>query len=471
MMFRAMRRVRTVGWTLAVSIGFAGGMCAAMPATAQEAGAQVGADSEAGSAEQLKALRAEVNDRLRRLDAMQRDMAKEEAEFRVLRNKLNRELLSTQRGGADPNAPGGAWADVSSNPMLTQQNNPGEANGPGAGNAATGDQQPAPVGRAPERETRPPEVAQIFEQPGVLTPKGTFILEPSFQFGYSSSNRVALVGYTIIPALLIGLIDVREVKTTTYTETMTVRYGITNRMEVEFRIPYVFSSGQTVSREVLQGTAVDNTFDTRGHGLGDIEMTGRYQINDGSGGWPYFVGWLRFKSRTGKDPFEVVTDCVTRCVSNTTGTGLPLQLPTGSGFYALQPGFTWLFPSDPAVFFGNFSYLHNFQRTNVSRTVLAGGQEFLGTIQPGDIFGFNIGMGLALNDRASFSIGYDQSIVGATKQNGQTIPGSVRTVLGSLIVGYSYRINKRSTLNVTIGAGLTRDTPDLSLTFRLPISF
>jgi hypothetical protein len=53
---------------------------------------------------------------------------------------------------------------------------------------------------------------------------------------------------------------------------------------------------------------------------------------------------LRFKSRTGRDPFEVTTDCVNRCVQNATGTGLPLQLPPGSGFYSLQPDVTWLLP-------------------------------------------------------------------------------------------------------------------------------
>ncbi|NCV15701.1 MAG: acetate kinase, partial [Betaproteobacteria bacterium] len=43
-------------------------------------------------------------------------------------------------------------------------------------------------------QARPPEVAPIFEQPGLLTPPGQYVVEPSLQFGYSSSNRVALVG-------------------------------------------------------------------------------------------------------------------------------------------------------------------------------------------------------------------------------------------------------------------------------------
>ncbi len=36
----------------------------------------------------------------------------------------------------------------------------------------------------------------------------------------------------------------------------------------------------------------------------------------------------------------------------------------------VQPGITWLYASDPVVFFGSVSYLHNFKRSNVFRTVL-----------------------------------------------------------------------------------------------------
>ncbi|WP_348245947.1 hypothetical protein, partial [Salmonella enterica] len=69
-------------------------------------------------------------------------------------------------------------------------------------------------------------VAQIFEQPGVLTPRGKFVFEPGLQYGYSSSNRVSLVSYTVIPALHIVLIDVREVKRNTFTSNFTGRWGI-----------------------------------------------------------------------------------------------------------------------------------------------------------------------------------------------------------------------------------------------------
>ena len=51
------------------------------------------------------------------------------------------------------------------------------------------------------------------------------------------------------------------------------------------------------------------------------------------------------------------------------------------------------------------------------------------------------------------------------------VPGSVHTQLGTLLLGYSYRLSEKRTLNVSVGAGLTRDTPDVSLTVRIPTSF
>ena len=51
------------------------------------------------------------------------------------------------------------------------------------------------------------------------------------------------------------------------------------------------------------------------------------------------------------------------------------------------------------------------------------------------------------------------------------MPGSVRTQLGTLLLGYSYRFNEKRSLSVAVGAGVTRDTPDVSLTIRMPLSF
>ncbi|WP_118180348.1 coiled-coil domain-containing protein [Paraburkholderia phosphatilytica] len=451
-------------------------------------------ETQAANATQadIKALRAELDQRIKELDALKRKLADEEANFDRLSREIETGKLENERGAGSPDVNGqpvgSATVSTSGGPSnatvstggataaaqavaadQVAQNNPDN----GAQNGGQNSGQPnaqQPVGEAPVPDTRPPSVAPIFEQPGVLTPKGTLVVEPYFQFQYSSEDQLSLVGYTIIPALLIGLINVSEVRTTTLTGGVAFRYGLTNRLEFEVRVPYVYQTNDAVSRQVFTGTAENSVISSNGNGIGDVEMTMRYQLNQGGPDKMYYVGWLRFKTATGKSPFDVVTDCVTTCIANTTGTGLPLQQPTGSGFYAIQPGLTWLFPTDPVVFFGNFSYLHSFG-ANESLTLLNGVKEPLGKVQPGDVYGFNIGMGLSLNEKASVSLGYDQSIVMTTTQNGATVPGTTRLILGTLLLGYSYRLSPKTTINFSIGAGLTRDTPDLTLTLRLPMSF
>lgn len=392
------------------------------------------------------------------LDALREQLAGQQRLVEQLRQQLQeheeryRRLVQQQPEAAPPAQPGAEGAAS-----------------PAAAGDADGRARAVQIGTAPAAP-EPVAPAQLFEQPGVLTPRGRVVLEPSLQYGYSSSSRVALVGFTVIPALLVGLIDVREVRRNTVTAALTVRYGLTSRAEIEARVPYVRRWDSTVSRERLAGAGTDSVFSSEGTHIGDIEITGRYQLTEGRGRLPYLIGSLRLKSRTGRDPFEVVTDCVTRCVSDTnaTGTGEPLDLPTGSGFVTVQPAITWLYPSDPAVFFGSFSYAYNVKRRNVSRQVLGGEREFLGDIKAGNAFGFNVGMGLALNERTSFSLGVEASSLGRIRQNGAPVPGSVRTTLASLLLGFSHVWDSHRTINLAIGAGLTRDTPDLTLTLRVP---
>lgn len=392
------------------------------------------ASAAAVPAQDLEALNARVNEQVRRLNELRRALDEEEARLVELRRAVGVQMLADRQAArAVPDAPS-----------------------------------PPPEGgtRLPL-----PRTAPIFEEPSVLTRAGGWVLEPSLQYANSSNNRVSLLGYTIVPALVIGLVDVREVKRNTATAALTLRHGVTRRFEVEARVPYLYRSDTIKAREIGVGSALDKVVGASGRGLGDVELAGRYQLTDGQGRWPVTIASLRYKARNGTDPFEVVTDCQQRCAGEgTTGTGQPLSLPTGSGFRSLQAGLTWLVPSDPAVLFGSFSYLHNFARDQVQRRVLDGQYELLGRLAPGPVLGFNVGIGLALNDRGSFSVGYDHASVATTKQNGVTVPGSVRAQVGTLVFGYSFRLDERRTLNFSIGAGLTPDAADVTLGVRMPLS-
>jgi hypothetical protein len=322
---------------------------------------------------------------------------------------------------------------------------------------------PQTVGQAPKRtDTKPPEVAPIFQQPGVLTPKGKFSLEPSLQYAYSSSNRVSVIGFEIFPALLIGVLDIRTANRETYTATLTGRYGITNRFEVEAKVPYVYRRETLQTREFLEASFRDGEFSTSGAGLGDVELSGRYQFNEGGLDKAYYVGTMRLKTHTGKDQFEVDRD-----PDFPRGGGRFKEQPTGTGFYGVQPGLTVIYPTDPAVFFGSVSYLWNIKRNNITDSI---GRQF-GEVDPGDSVGFNFGMGLSLNDRASLSLGYDHSIFGKTKVNGAVPAGELTTQIGTFLLGYSFKLTPKTNMNLSMGIGVTKEAPDIQLTLRFPTSF
>lgn len=309
------------------------------------------------------------------------------------------------------------------------------------------------VGAAPEAtpDEQPPAVARISDDVGgVLTQQGQLILEPSVEYTHSSRHRVALEGFTIIPAISIGLIDIREVDRDSIIPAITLRYGLMNRLEAEIKIPYVFREDSTRTRPIGISSVTDEIFTADGQGIGDVEFALHYQINRGMGGWPFFVGNLRAKAATGIGPFEVDFD---------PGTGLQTELPTGSGFWSLQPSLTMLYPSDPAVFFANVSYLWNLPDE-------VGGE--IGKVSPGDAIGFNFGMGFGINQRASFSLAYDHTIMQETKQQGQNVIGSNADV-GSFVVGFTHEINPISAFNLSLSIGVTDDAPDVRLTLRLPL--
>jgi hypothetical protein len=314
------------------------------------------------------------------------------------------------------------------------------------------------VGKPPEtaEQGRPLDVASIFDQPGVLTPKGSVNIEPSISYSHSTSDRISLVGYTIIPAITIGLIDVQRISRDTFVGTLTARYGLTNRIELEGRIPYVYRNESASTTPFATETNItDSSAD--GQGLGDIDFGVRYQLNRQTVGGPSFIFNLRVKSDSGKGPFDVSYD---------QETNLYTESPTGSGFWGIQPGLTAIYPTDPAVFFGTINYMWNIEKD----VGTVDGYDY-GDFDPGDSYGLAFGMGLALNEKASFSLGYDYTIITKNKQNGDTIAGQLDNIqVGILNVGYSYLVRDDLSLIFSAGAGLTEAAPDVQFTIKAPFN-
>jgi hypothetical protein len=323
-----------------------------------------------------------------------------------------------------------------------------------------GNAPPTPAATAPARERRPQpldEVSAIFEQRGVLTPRNSVTIEPSLQYSHSSSNRIALTGYVIVPAVTVGLIDVRDVDDDTLIAAIAARVGITNRLELEIKVPYIYRWNSSANASLATPTE-PAVFNTTGHGFGDEEATLRWQVNQPAGPGVIYIASLRGKLRTGKDPFEIT---YIDNVRGPGGEGIPKELAVGSGFYTVQPGITVIYPSDPAVLFGSLNY-----QWNVKRDI--GG---VGTVDPGDSIGINFGMGIGLNENLSFSLGYDHAVYRKNTLDGQRLGNSKTTHAGSMLFGTSYRLGNRTTMNMSLGIGVTTSSPDVQFTVKVPTNF
>jgi len=335
---------------------------------------------------------------------------------------------------------------------------------------------PQPVEVASERKQQleaqnqsVPELPRISDDVGgVLSPRGRLTIEPSVGFTYSSVNRVAVEGFTILPALLVGIIDVVEADRDSYSARLTGRYGITNRFEAELSGSWVYRDDATRSREFLTGAVEDSVFKAQGQGLGDLELGLRYQFKRRKPTSPFLVGNLRIKSTTGTDPFEIS--------SMSTLAGQPQfsrELPTGSGFWSINPSLTFIYPSDPVVFFGSVGYLWTLEDDKGMSIDDDGNILGFGRVDPGDAYRASFGLGIGLNERSSFSISYSLDQFTRTRietASNPSIAGSDVTI-GKLLLGYSLRLNDGTPLNLAVGIGTTDDAPDTDVTFRMPFSF
>lgn len=296
-------------------------------------------------------------------------------------------------------------------------------------------------------------VGDVIDKPGVLTPKGQWSFDTSFSYTQNSSNKVSVVGYTVLPTLIIGRIEVSDADRTTLTVGLTARYGLTNATELEVRLPYVYRNDQVSSRPIQDGVSrpvVNTTLD--GGGLGDIELALRHQFNFESA--PYWLGGLRVKSNTGRSPYDVSLE---------EGSNSFSDVPTGSGFWSVEPSLTMIHPADPAVLYTNLSYIYN-----VEDNVSIG--ETDADVDLGDTIALSGGMGFAVNPRLSFSLGLSHKTILKSKVAGTSSEDAKLLQLDAFSFGINYAYSKRSTVNVSAQAGLTEDTPDFQLTVRVPFN-
>src|SRR6185312_447996 len=201
--------------------------------------------------------------------------------------------------------------------------------------AASGGKPPVttPVGEAPAPETQPPQVIQSLpEGLSVLTTAGHFVLTPSLEYTQTTSERLVYRGIVLVPGINIGAVDASTDDRNIFSSVADLRFGLTDRLEMEVRAPFVYSDDRaTILSQGPSGSATQSIY-LQNSGIGDVELAARYQLNGGADDWPIFLGNVRVKSDTGVGPYDIKRDAA----------GIAQEVALGSGFWTVEGGFSML---------------------------------------------------------------------------------------------------------------------------------
>lgn len=315
-----------------------------------------------------------------------------------------------------------------------------------------------PVGEAPKEDTQPQVVQSLPQGIAVLTPPEHFIMTPSMEYTQTTANRLVYQGVVIVPGINLGEVTATTDNRSIFAAVADVRYGITDRLEAEVRVPLIFSGDRaTVLSQGPQGSATQSIY-ISGKGLGDVNLGARYQINNGLDDWPIFVANLRTNLDTGIGPFEIKRSAA----------GIAQSVALGSGFLGLQGGFSVLKITDPAVLYGSLNYVYQLPK-DINKLI---GTINVGRVEPSNSVNVSMGFGFAVNPDFSFSFGYAHShVMPQTTYLDGTRQTTTSLEVGTLAMGMAYRVKQNMSLNASFQFGVTADAPNMYMVISIPTSF
>ncbi len=326
------------------------------------------------------------------------------------------------------------------------------------------------VGEAPEDTDRPIELAVLDSQGSVVTRRGQLTGEIQFDYARADRNRAVFRGVELVEAVLVGVFDINESRQDVLTGSLALRYGLTDRLEIGARLPLIYRSDTSIVAPVAGSTNNDAaaTIDSsvKGSGIGDVELTARYQLLDGGKGSPFVIANLQGVIPVGSDPFSISRDEL----------GRPSKAATGAGFYGITPSLTAILPSDPVVLFGTLGYTFNLGKA--VNTVIPPVR--ISYVDPGDAISASAGIGVSFNQRTTLNLGYSHSWAFGTRTTTSLLePGpndpetrdliSRDLQIGRFLFGVTHRVTDRLSVNWSVEVGATEDAPDVRTTLRIPI--
>ena len=184
------------------------------------------------------------------------------------------------------------------------------------------------------------QTEELVEKGGLIA--GKFQISVSESYTHTQSNQLYIEGFGILPILIVGNIDVQNVRRDIFTTSLSASYKLTDRSQVSVSVPWQHVMADISTAAGINGRQVvgsNKETKAQSSSLGDISIGVSYRLLNEGLSMPALSTFVSLKTRTGRDFFETPDPAA--------------HAPAGSGFYALSVSLSASKSSAPAVIFGS----------------------------------------------------------------------------------------------------------------------
>ena len=239
------------------------------------------------------------------------------------------------------------------------------------------------------------------------------------------------------------LFNIENNNSHTVTNTFSADYGVRDNLTANVTLPLISRYADTAARSGLSNS------------IGDIGLGARWQPFEAKRDQPGLTVTGNVRLPTGRSPFKIIA-----------GSGEA----TGSGVGAATVGLNVNKIVDPVALFGSVNFTASLPAKNLWQV---NGSRILTRVAPGPSVGFGLGFAYALSYGISTTISFQEAISAGSKlrfADGLEAKTHMQTS-GILNMGLGYRISPKTTVNFSVGIGLTPDSPNLIVGMNVPLNF
>lgn len=268
--------------------------------------------------------------------------------------------------------------------------------------------------------------------------RGKIQLTYDFNYTYVGVDRIN----TDLSSSAATIFSIENENSHTISNTISAEYGLRDNLTASLSIPVVSKYSKT---QFIDGVS---------HSVGDISIGARLQPIESKPDAPTLNVNLGVRIPSGTSPYKVIS-----------GSGLA----TGSGTTGITAGVSVNKVSDPVAIFGSMNVTYSLPSKELNQ-IMNGA--ILTEVAPGMSFGFGLGFAYALSYSITTSISFQESISRGsvlTFSDGRSATTGISTS-GTLNMGLGYRVSPKTTINTTLGIGLTANSPNMSIGISLPLA-